>query len=134
MPSSLQYSVGATWRSSGVPSRAQHGSEIKQAEIIAPSSTSIQPCIAKYVTFWHQVKFLMHLLYDARCRGMVAVVVVGGCRRDPMGSRRCRPIKSHLGCSPITQITQAGQDHTGWHKITQRHHMQAANNDYKAAS
>ena len=39
-----------------------------------------------------------------------------------------------IRCSPITQITQAGQDHTGWHKITQRHHRQAENNYYEDAS
>ena len=78
----------------------------------------------------------MYLLYNDRCQGVVAVVVVVGAAAIQWGlagagdqSWSSDPT-SQLASSPITQITQAGQDHTGWHKIKQRHHRQAEHNDH----
>ena len=78
----------------------------------------------------------MYLLNNDRCQGVVAVVVLVGAAAIQWGAGagdQSDPTyypPSHLPSSPITQITQAGQDHTGWHKIKQRHHRQAKHNDY----
>ena len=69
------------------------------------------------------------LPYNDRCEGVVAEVVFVGAAAIQWGAGGADQSGPSTTNSPITQITQAGQDHTGWHKITQRHHRQAENND-----